>query len=201
MPEHTQHNEHGRRDNRRDNHHRSNDERRNDRERREASEDGDDRTNEEEARPQNPSRESSPGMNELHQAMNAVLNEVQGVKQNVTEIRSELNTTQGAVLELKDKVEKPAEVKKEETEQVEAPKQTEAIKPKPTEPVTVTAVAPVKSKSFLETVGDGIKKIGEIPGKVVRAGVGLVLSPFIVAGKILEGFWNGLTKPLFPKKT
>ncbi|MBI3366060.1 hypothetical protein HY041_00330 [Candidatus Roizmanbacteria bacterium] len=176
-------NDHRRHNNHRNNHSRDNNE--------------DDEEEQTDRRPTRSNAESGvPNFNQLTQAINAVLGKVQNVEQTLTE---KLSRTETAVLELDKKI------KKEEPKSTEEPARATEPAPKPTTtvtPATTTSTTPAeKPKSFLESLGDGIKKIGEIPGKFVRAGVGIILSPVLAVVKVLEGFWDGLTKPLFPKKT
>lgn len=214
MPEHSEHRGHSRgRDRENDNRHRNShnyrsqrggdDRRRGDeriRDREETREDEDDSRNEKGTSSRVSRTEAPPNFTRLSDAMNHVLEEVRGVKQEVTGIRGELNTTEQAVLELKNQVSKPAqELKATEdvSKTVEPAKPAES--PKPATPAPVST----PSKSFFDVVGDGFKMIGEIPGKIVRTGIKLALTPFAAAAKVIEGFWKGLTTPLFgpPKKT
>ncbi len=181
MPEYSDNNGDGRRD-----HHRGSRQHREDEGRR--REDSDDRS----SSPQTQDGQT-PNMNQLAQAMNKVLEEVQAVKQTSVAMRGELNTTQEAVLELKTKMDKP---------KVEEPKKTEET-PKPVEASKPATQPPAQPKPFAAALGEGLKKLGEVSGKIVRGSIELLLSPVWAGVKIIEGFFGAISKSIFnsPKKT
>lgn len=117
--------------------------------------------------------QSIPNFTQLTQAMNEVLHKVQGVEQSVSEIRTELDTTQGAVLELKDQVKK--EAPKETTQPIPTASTTTTVttatEKKPESTQASKPIQPEEKKSFIgktwESFKGGVKFVLATPFKIV----------------------------------